>query len=401
MEMDDMEKQKDLTWLAHLQKNSWEPEVIISGISLAFLFVIPSRLFEFSIILIQDYGLEPIPASLILVYFSLIITVFKIFLVIHLILRFVWAGLLGITYAFPEGVIKERLFKYSQTVEYPNPTHYLLKLERWCSMLYGFPIALAVPLLSITFYLVVLIGIYLLFDLNFEVVYLIFMITVIGLALSGFAQKNSRFKNMVGKSMSGTIGAVYQSNLGKWSYLIFSFVLVVISIPFIVQDLKGFYSYQVQVNLGDYEYEWPMEQNYFEEFNAEKKRFPRIWTPSKRVESGFLEIYLPVYVREKNSIPQLVNLLPKDSIPWETVENYQDQFRVFLNDSLLFIPEWHAVRAGHTGQNAMMGRLGISHLQPGIHEIKVEKLTYIPPFLGSGNDLRYRKNWARFEFIKE
>lgn len=113
--------------------------MIISGISLAVLFVIPSRLLEYSIILIQDYGLDHIPAMLVLSYFSMIVSVFKIFLVTHLFLRFLSAGMLGITYAFPEGVVKEKLFKISQDVDYPHPNVYLLKLERWCSMAYGFP----------------------------------------------------------------------------------------------------------------------------------------------------------------------------------------------------------------------------------------------------------------------
>jgi hypothetical protein len=70
MEIENNKKNQDLTWLEHLQKNSWEPEVIISGISLAVLFIIPSRLFDMSVVLIQDYGLEQIPAQLVLVYFS-------------------------------------------------------------------------------------------------------------------------------------------------------------------------------------------------------------------------------------------------------------------------------------------------------------------------------------------
>ena len=111
MEQENIKKNQDLTWLEHLQKNSWEPEVIISGITLAVLFIIPSKLFDFSVILIQDYGLEAIPGKLVLVYATLVVTVFKIFLVIHLIMRFIWAGMLGITYAFPQGVIKENLLK--------------------------------------------------------------------------------------------------------------------------------------------------------------------------------------------------------------------------------------------------------------------------------------------------
>lgn len=209
-----IEKQKDIFWLEHLLRNSWEPELIISGISLAVLFVIPSRLFDVSIILIQDYGMEQIPSSLILVYFSVIISVFKIFLVTHLGIRFIWAGMLGIAYAFPDGIVKEKLFKYSQLMDYNPPQFYLLKLKRWCSMLYGAPISVAIPIFSITLYLLVLIGIYLVFNLDFQVVYLVFMLSLFGFAIATLVGKKSWVKEFVGKSMSGTIGAIYQSNFG-------------------------------------------------------------------------------------------------------------------------------------------------------------------------------------------
>jgi len=375
--------------------------VIISGITLAVLFIIPSRLFDISVVLIQDYGLEQIPAQLILVYFSLIITVFKIFLVIHLIMRFIWAGMLGITYAFPEGVIKSNLFKFSQSVDYPHPNSYLIKLERWCSMLYGFPISVAVPIFTITVYLMALIGVYLVFNLDFQVVYVIFMLSIITLALSSFLGKSSKLKDNIGKSMSGTIGAVYQSNLGKWAFMSFFLGLIVISAPFISQDLNGFSAYQIQTNLDDKDFEWPNDLGYFEEFNSEKKRFARIWTPYKRVNQEVLELYLPLYIREENSIPKINSLLPSDSIPWGKVDSYHGQFRIFLNDSLVNVNKWTTVQAGHTGQSAFMGQIPIDHLTSGIHEVRVEKLTYLAPFLGAGNVLRHRKKWARFEFIKE
>lgn len=401
MEQQTDKKQQDLTWLEHLQKNSWEPEVIISGITLAVLFIIPSRLFDISVVLIQDYGLEQIPAQLILVYFSLIITVFKIFLVIHLIMRFIWAGMLGITYAFPDGVIKENLFKYSQSVDYPHPTFYLVKLERWCSMIYGFPISVAVPIFSITGYLSALIGIYLVFNLDFQVVYVIFMITMVILAGFSIVKKSNKLKDSIGKSMSSTIGAVYQSNLGKWSFISFSIVLVAISSPFISQDLKGFSDFQTNVNLDDSQYDWPKDQGYFEEYNSEKKRFARVWTSKKTVDSEFMQLYLPRYARDENSISKMNELLSSDTIQWSTVNEYQDQFRIYINDSLIHLGKWSKVRAGHTGQMALFGQVPVGHLKPGLHELRVEKLIYLPPFLSTGNELRYRKNWARFEFVKK
>ena len=320
MEPQTNKKQQDLTWLEHLQKNSWEPEVIISGITLAVLFIIPSRLFDISVVLIQDYGLEQIPAQLILVYFSMIVTVFKIFLVIHLVMRFIWAGMLGITYAFPEGVIKENLFKYSQDVDYPHPNTYLIKLERWCSMLYGFPISVAIPILSITTYLCLLIGVYLVFNLDFQIVYLLFMITMVILAGFSFAGKSSRLKDSIGKSMSGTIGAVYQSHLGKWFFISFSIALVAISSPFISQDLKGFSDFQINVNLDDSIYDWPNDRSYFEEYNSEKKRFARVWTTKKTADSEMLPIYLARYIRDENAIPNFNYILPTDTIKWCTIK---------------------------------------------------------------------------------
>lgn len=402
MEESPIKKQQDMTWLEHLQKNSWEPEVIISGISLAFLFVIPSKLFDTSVMLIQDYGLEQIPAQLILVYFSMVISVFKIFLVTHLIMRFIWAGMLGITYAFPDGIVKEKLFKYSQSVEYRPSEYYLLKLERWCSMLYGVPISVAIPLFSVTAYLIGLIGIYLVFGLDFQVVYLFFMISMIVLGVMGFARKKSKMKDFVGKSMSGTIGAIYQSNLGKWFFVVFSTGLIVLALPFIIEDLDGFSAYHANVNTEDSAYDWPDDQGYFEEYNSQNKRFARMWTPTKTVSGDVLNLYLARYEREENSIPQMNNLLPtSDSIQWGKVESMADQYRVYLNDSLVAPEKWTQVQAGHTGQKALFGQIPIGHLAPGIHEIRLEKLTYLSPFLTIGNELRHRKKWARFEFVKE
>ena len=317
-------------------------------------------------------------------------------------MRFIWAGILGITYAFPDGIVKEKLFKYSQSMEYNPPQYYLLKLERWCNMLYGAPIAVAIPIFSITLYLIVLIGIYLVFNLDFQIVYLIFMLSLVGFSIASFAWKKSRVKDMIGKSMSGTVGAIYQSNLGKWFFVAFSLGLLVLAMPFVVQDLNGFTAYYANINSGDSDYEWPDDRGYFEEYNPEGKRFARMWTPSKTVSGDVLNLYLVRYEREENSIPQMNGLLlESDTIGWEKVESLVDQYRVFLNDSRVDSEKWVKVRAGLAGQMALLGQIPTGHLPPGIHELRLEKLTYLPPFLGVGNELRHRKKWARFEFIKE
>lgn len=398
-----MEKEQDLTWLEQLQKNSWEPEVIISGISLAVLFVIPSQLFDIAVIFVQDYGLEELPASLALTYFSLIVSVFKIFLIMHLFLRFMWAGMLGITYAFPEGVIKKNLFKMSQDLDYPNPVVYLLKLERWCSMAYGYPLSIVIPISFITVYLISLLGISLLFSLDFQVIYLVFMFTLLVFVVFTLGIKNSKIKSFLGTSLSGTIGAVFQSNLGKWTTSLFSIFLLMLSFPFIMSDINGFSYYQNETNLSEEYYDWPDESKYFESHNLLNARFPRVWTASKVVTGNQMNLYLANFHRDNKDIPKLQVLLETDfdTLGWTKPEKVKDLYRVYLNDSLISTKKWSAVTSGLTGQKGWMSSIPLDHLESGVHEIRIEKLIYLAPFLGAGNQPRHRKKWARFEFVKE
>lgn len=392
-----------MTWLENLQKTSWEPEVIISGISLAVLFIIPSRLFEYSIILIQDYGLEQLPALLVLGYFSIIISVFKIFLISHLFLRFMWAGMLGVTYAFPEGVLKNKLFKFSQDLDYPHPRFYLEKLERWCSMIYGYPLSVVIPIFSITAYLILLITIYLIFNLDFQVIYLIFIVSFFGLLVLTVIFKKSKIKSFVGTSLNGTISAVFASHLGKWTTLVFSLGLFIVAIPFVLLDLKGFSYFQPITNLDEEFFDWPEQSRYFEEYNSNDVRFPRIWTEEMEVSGDHLNLYLARYAREERDLPRLQTLLAGDfdTLQWGKLESLEDTYRIYLNDSLMKSERWIPISAGKTGQKALFGSISIDHLPSGAHEIRVEKLIYVAPFLGIGNEPRHRKRWARFNFIKE
>ena len=69
-ELDSNRKQDDLTWLENLQRNSWEPEIIITGLILAFLFIFPAKIYEFSAYLVQDLGAGFLLSTLVLFYLS-------------------------------------------------------------------------------------------------------------------------------------------------------------------------------------------------------------------------------------------------------------------------------------------------------------------------------------------
>lgn len=212
-----------------------------------------------------------------------------------------------------------------------------------------------------------------------------------------------KLKSFVGTSMNGTISAVFSSHLGKWTTLSFSLGLFIVAIPFVLSDLKGFSYYQPITNLDEEFFDWPDQSYYFEEFNTDNVRFPRVWTEKMEVTGDYLNLYLARYIREEKDLPRLQPLLAGDfdTLQWGKLEKVEDTYRIFLNDSLVNSDKWMPVSSGITGQKALFGTLSISHLSPGIHEIRVERLVFIPPFLVDGNEPRHIKKWARFNFIKK
>jgi hypothetical protein len=403
METNTNEEQKqDLTWLENLQKHSWEPEVIISGIILAFIFAFPAKVNDFAIRIIQDFGLNYLGAQLVLIYISLVINIFKIFFILHLCLRFAWAGLLGLSYAFPQGVIKEQLFKYARHYNYAQPADMVLHMERICSMTFAFPLMLGIIFIVIACYLSILLFVYKVFNLAFAVIYLFFLISIILFSLLNLINRKSVFKARISRTIFSSVQATYQSNLGKWSISGYIFFILVLTVPLVKIDIADFSLYFQASNLNDEQAEWPNKSWYFDNHKEAGKRFPRILLPSEEISVNLSTINLAYFDEDREHIA-IIHAQYKhslDTLQWQQVRTATDLYRFYMNDSLIHLSGWKKVRLAGSGQRAYQSVLNVAALPPGNHDVRVEKLLVIEnPFSGK-RDIRLRKNWAKFSFIK-
>ncbi len=402
-EIDLHKKQEDLTWLENLQRNSWEPEVIISGIILAFLFIFPSKVYEFSAYLIQDLGVGYLPSSLVLLYLTMIISVFKIFFVVHLSLRFIWAGLLGLSFAFPEGVIQEKLFKMGQGFKYQKPDEMALKMEKICSTTFAYPISLTIVFLIFTFYLGVLIVVYVILDLQFLIIYVIFMLSLIFFSLLMASKKKTKFKIWYSGTILSSIAAIYQSNLGKWFTLLYGIVIFGMAAPIIMADIKDFSLFYNETNINNNEQEWPAKNLYFEEYHDSEKRFAKAFIPKEETSENMLKIGVVRYQGDSKIMERIkadfnVSL---DTLAWHELNETADLHRIYLNDSLINIEDWSKVRLAASGQKVYQSAFLIEKLTKGRHQIRIEKLVLDYDFFTDEPKIKLLKNWAKFEFIKE
>ena len=125
-------------WLIDTQNRSWEPEILISGITLTFLFLLPDHLYNFFAMLIQDYGVFDAVSDTLYMISIVFLNGLKITLIIHLILRGIWTGLIGISYAFPKGINVKNLKIKKTPISYEKPEFYVIQLEKLCSLLFSF-----------------------------------------------------------------------------------------------------------------------------------------------------------------------------------------------------------------------------------------------------------------------
>jgi hypothetical protein len=392
----------DSKWLKDLQKRSWEPEVLISGITLAFLFSFPSQLVKLAAWAIQEVGVPFLGAWILLLYLSSVVSMFKLFFISHLALRMAWAGLLGLSYAFPKGVIKENLFKQSQDLTYATPTQLVLRLERICSMVFAFPVSIGMIVFSISTVLVALLTVQVAFGLDFFTVYMLFIVLIFAFSLYNLLTKNTRFRQRLATRLDATIQSIYQSNLGKWTVIGYVLTLIAISIPLTMLDTQNFRLFFNQAQLPAHQIELPESSFTYESHADPDRRFPRAMVPYEVADGTHLPIRVAFYAEDASFVKQLNSEFPitLDTLNWHAIEKPEHLLRVFVNDSLVSIDHWRTLRTAGSRQAVMQGLMDASALKSGYNDIRIEKLVVLTPMFGQGAEPRHRTNWAAFSVIR-
>lgn len=167
-------------WLKRTQEASWEPEILISGISLLALFQLPELITQ-AHIFVEDYTLASFQyGNVDDGFFTLLETaVYWLItcLIIHLGLRSIWVSFVGLSYAFPDGIsfnnLKITSYYKSKLLRIRSFEESVIRLEKISSMMYATAFMLVLATIGVSFYLtfwVVLINLFLAILQNFMTV---------------------------------------------------------------------------------------------------------------------------------------------------------------------------------------------------------------------------------------
>jgi len=295
-----MKKTKTPDWLIHAQNKSWEPEILISGITLTFLFLLSDYIYNLFAMLIQDFGVTGVLGKIAYTVSIIVLSGLKIILITHLILRGIWTGLIGLSYAFPDGVNKDNLPEKEKNFVFVKPEILVIKVERICSLLFAF-IFSSITLVIAFFFLFIPINLLYMTGLNLSHVQIIITYVlipgtfIVGIRISILEKKKRQSKQ--GKrptaSFLNNLFEIYLSNIGrKIMLLIFISYFIIVTLF----SLPAISKFQFKNNIG---VEVPYKANildlkndHYENLRNQELRIQKATINQFRVTSNSLELFI-------------------------------------------------------------------------------------------------------------
>jgi len=404
-----MNKKKIPDWLIETQNKSWEPEILISGITLTFLFILSSHIYNFYGMLIQDFGVSKIIPETLYIITIIILTGLKIVLIIHLILRGIWTGFVGLSYVFPHGVRQEKLSKTDRNVRFEKPETFVIKLEKVCSLLFSFIFSSIAFFLS--FYLMY-IPIILMFmsGLNRKVITIVTQVYTTGVVVSVITLafllktklKKSNLKNRLSNNLYSFTLNIYFTNIGKIkTYLIFGiYFLLVILLS--VSDLTKF---KFKNNKGSVFSEKAgiirLNNDHYEALRNKKLRIPKATINQFRMTEKKLKLFVSFY---KNDVYTVEKIQKNPSLLKEhgmESENHQktlpDLYHIMIDDISISGLRWYEAENQHTDQKGFFTSIPLNNLNRGYHELRIDKVLW----RFKKEKLKLIKNWQIIPFELE
>lgn len=414
-------------WLEELQQRSWEPEVLLSGIVLYGMFKVPPLLDKFLLYFQANIWGETNDIVNLIGILKLGIYWLIVGLILHLICRGIWVGMIGLSYTFPDGARHDKVKftgRFRQRIEHLPPFgKIIILLEKLCSSLFSMAFMLFMSMVgAYSFMFVILIlPVLLLFQLFadfswtdhllFKVyVYAVLIIAVIGLVdflTLGYFRRFRWFSWWywpVHRLISAlTLARFYRpvyytfvTNFNKW----------VIFICFTLFTVINIYSLRVMNNPGDHgrmsmlSFWHPAlgTQAYHGYYADQNEDDYSIYAqiPSDVIDGNVLKLFIPAAVNKEDSIRAFVNydslvaINKKKNVNEVDLEAVSRFYHVQLDDSLITGSPWFYHYNPKTQQYGYLVYIDITTLPAGVHTLDV-----------SGPPSMYKHKWAIIPFYRE
>ena len=414
----DQENNKTPKWLKRLEKESWQAELLISGLALYGTLYLPQFVYWLCDTLINFFPVHYYLAGYTISFFYLFgISLLTTFFIMHFIMRAYWVGLIGLNSVYPNSYnIEDGFYSpiYSRLIaaKLPKITDSIKNIDKQCSSMFSgaFVFLVMYGMMSISFSIIL--AIYMLtkeyIPFPFWVALaVIFAIVSFGVGIFG----------MMGKSEKFRYNEKLQTNFFKISYLfgnlvtpfvykpinqiIFTFASnakkastnVKISLPFLLIAMILSMYHITQSNIGlmitkgsgdniNIHDNTIYSNNYLDQYDEDQNIFVPV-IESDIIEGPFIKLFIPILRNESYIQDEICGEHQKDEALEEDLQRiekrefyldcYSQYIRVYLNGSL-YQPDLLRHRHAQGRRRGALCYIPSSIISPGKNNIKVEKI---------------------------
>lgn len=397
-------------WLTDLQQRSWEPEILLSGIVLLGMLRVPglldglSRYFKLNV-----FG-DLNDVDNLVAMFKVGIYWLISGLVLHLICRGIWIGMVGLSYAFPKGIQIDKL-------EYQEPfrgkvsrvssiEQIVIRLEKVCSLLFSISFLLFMSLIGGYLFLFMLIIIpfaisyvflnkglsgtfYDLFQIYVAIIFSLGMLGLIDFLSLGYFRKYKWFAKAfwpIHRMMSVlTLSRFYRpiyygivTNLNRWAFFVFLVTFSVISILGSGASSFSFYDGDAFSRLELWEgREGAIAFSAFYQNQNHERPSEFAQIPSDVITGGVLRLFLIANIRKEGDI---LAYKPLDSLRQANPEISQANlklkaihayYQLFLDGEAVVTDRWFFHYHEATGQRGYLTYISLKSVEPGTHIVQL------------------------------
>ena len=416
MEANTIKKPK---WLRRLERESWQGELVISGLAIYGSLQLPSLVEAAAQWTVFKTG-DGRHFLLYMIFFYLAVSanVLIFTFITHFILRALWIGLLGLNSVFPNGIKRENkmyppYFMDKALQEFPNNNLNISGLDKVCSVLFAFSAYLVLIILAITIDLGILsiliialnavlpkiitqiiVGLFLTFF--FGVVFANFLFNSKSFRGKPIAKKyHYRISTLAGKIMlhvfyrpANYIGFTFLSNINLGQYIkasaFFFFSVLAVTMFQLISGSSILYVLHKDKLLERYERIDRTHPEVYEETRIPEDGYiVSAMIESERISGDYLKVFVPVLRGEKGTIENLCGEWSSDPQLDDTenqknrwqfwLDCYTKYHRFYVNDTLYDV---EIVKHTHRnrGEFGILTYIPTQNFKKGKNLLKVEKV---------------------------
>ena len=379
-----MEDSKRPDWLVDIQNRSWEPEILISGLALTSLFLLSNHVYNVFGMLIQEYDVNQIQMHILFGVSTVILTGLKLVLIAHLILRGLWAGLVGLSYVYPKGMRRNKLPKETLALDFPSPSELVIQVERVCSLLFAF--VFASFSFFLTLYILYLPAVLLRFVIDNRTIYLYsnvayFLIVVpLFILILDKRFRTSNLRMRLRTHLLRNIYLVFVTNIGKTKSRVIFCCYFIVLIAFSISDILefGFLNKSSEFNRDDAVV--LVDQDKYERERDDGRRIQKATLNDFEVENDYVSLFVSYYkqdeytLRKSREHPERVKKLFPHLV--SSMKTLPDLYRIQIDTTVVHNLQWCKTRKIKTRQQGYFATIDIDLLRDGFHELRIDKLLW-------------------------